>query len=234
MATKSLKRIYVWQLPVRITHWLNALVIVVLIITGYLISDPPPIMSGEDPHYRHWFGTVRFIHFAAAYVLIFSYLVRFYWIFAGNKYSSWRAYMPVKRSFFKSFWYVLKYDILLWRGDYEGTVGHNAVAGFSYVILFIIVLLQVFTGFALYTDMSNWWLPDLFVWVTPLLGGDMAVRLLHYAVMWLFVVFILVHVYLVFFHGWSEGRGEVSSMVGGWKFLEEDKIEKFKKRAPKA
>jgi Ni/Fe-hydrogenase 1 B-type cytochrome subunit len=31
-----------------------------------------------------------------------------------------------------------------------------------------------------------------------------------------------VHIYLVFYHDYVEGRGEVSSMGGGWKFIEEE------------
>jgi Ni/Fe-hydrogenase 1 B-type cytochrome subunit len=45
--------------------------------------------------------------------------------------------------------------------------------------------------------------------------------------MWVFVVFSLIHIYLVFYHDYVEGRGGTSSMVGGWKFIEksETKIE---------
>ena len=33
---------YVWKLPVRIWHWVNALCMVVLAVTGYFIGSPPP------------------------------------------------------------------------------------------------------------------------------------------------------------------------------------------------
>jgi Ni/Fe-hydrogenase 1 B-type cytochrome subunit len=35
-------------------------------------------------------------------------------------------------------------------------------------------------------------------------------------------------VYLVFYHDYVEGRGEISSMGGGWKFIEEDAAEELK------
>ena len=41
--------------------------------------------------------------------------------------------------------------------------------------------------------------------------------------MWFFIVFSMVHVYLVFYHDYVEGRGVISSMVGGWKFVERRK-----------
>ena len=35
-----LREVYVWQLPVRIFHWVNAFAITILCITGYIIGDP--------------------------------------------------------------------------------------------------------------------------------------------------------------------------------------------------
>jgi Ni/Fe-hydrogenase 1 B-type cytochrome subunit len=32
------------------------------------------------------------------------------------------------------------------------------------------------------------------------------------------VVFVIVHIYLSFYHDYIEGRGTVSSIIGGWKF----------------
>ncbi len=46
---KSLREVYVWELPVRIFHWVNATVIVVLCITGYLIGHPPAIQLATPP-----------------------------------------------------------------------------------------------------------------------------------------------------------------------------------------
>jgi Ni/Fe-hydrogenase 1 B-type cytochrome subunit len=44
--------------------------------------------------------------------------------------------------------------------------------------------------------------------------------------MWFFPVFIIIHVYLVAYHDYVEGRGILSSMVGGWKFIEAPPAEK--------
>ncbi len=83
----------------------------------------------------------------------------------------------------------------------------------------LVFLFQVVTGFALYSSMSSSFLPGLFAWVVPLMGGDFAVRQWHHALMWFFVVFTIVHVYLVAYHDYVEGTGVTSSMVGGWKFV---------------
>ncbi len=36
------RRVYVWELPVRAYHWINAIALVLLCITGYLIGAPHP------------------------------------------------------------------------------------------------------------------------------------------------------------------------------------------------
>ena len=51
-------------------------------------------------------------------------------------------------------------------------------------------------------------------------GNDMGLRQWHHAGLWFFVIFTLVHVYLVFYHDYVEGRGVISSMAGGFKFVE--------------
>ena len=230
MKTSSFKRVMVWELPVRIFHWLNVLAILVLIVTGFLIADPPALMSSQEATNLHFFGYIRFIHFVAAYVFFFVMIMRIYWIFVGNRFSSWRAFWPFRKTFWKSFWHVMKVDILLQNEKFEDvtkiSIGHNSVAKLSYIAMFFIALVMVFTGFGLYADMSSWWLPKLFDWVAPFFGGDYLVRTIHHVSMWLFIFFTLVHVYLVLYHDWLEGRGEVSSMFGGYKFVREDRLKK--------
>jgi Ni/Fe-hydrogenase 1 B-type cytochrome subunit len=34
------RRVYVWELPVRVYHWINAVALVVLCVTGFLIGAP--------------------------------------------------------------------------------------------------------------------------------------------------------------------------------------------------
>ena len=46
----------------------------------------------------------------------------------------------------------------------------------------------------------------------------MSVRYWHHLFLWFFVTFIVVHIYLAFYHDYIEGRGTISSIVGGWKF----------------
>jgi len=57
-------------------------------------------------------------------------------------------------------------------------------------------------------------------------GGDIFLRQVHHATTWFFILFTVIHVYLVFYHDYVEGRGEISSMGGGWKFVEEEVFDK--------
>ena len=230
MPSKNYKRVYVWELPVRIFHWINVLCITVLAATGFIIADPPAIMSAAEASESYWFGTVRFIHFTAAYIFFFNMILRVYWSFVGNRFSSWKAFLPFSRKMRRNILHVLRVDILLQHDKTEDirniSVGHNSVAALSYLALFLLALVQVFTGFGLYADNSGWWLPKLFAWVVPLLGGDFMVRTIHHVATWFFIFFTLVHVYLVFYHDWLEGRGEVSSIFGGYKFVREERLVK--------
>jgi Ni/Fe-hydrogenase 1 B-type cytochrome subunit len=61
--------------------------------------------------------------------------------------------------------------------------------------------------------------------MVPLFGSEQNLRIFHYAALWAFIVFTLIHVYLVFYHDYVEGHGVLSSMVGGWKFMEKEEIE---------
>ena len=227
--TYDFKRVLVWELPVRFTHWINALSIFVLAVTGFIIADPPAIMSQAEASDLYWFGTVRAIHFITAYVFLLSTIVRIYWAFKGNYYANWRAFIPTSKKAWQNIKHVLKVDVLLRNEEKEVlkniSVGHNYVASLSYLALFILIFIQIFTGFGLYAATSGWWLPKLFAWVPEFLGGDMPTRQIHHAATWLFILFTLIHVYLVMYHDWLEGRGETSAMVSGYKFVRKERFE---------
>jgi Ni/Fe-hydrogenase 1 B-type cytochrome subunit len=227
--TYDFKRVLVWELPVRIFHWLNVLCITVLGVTGLVIADPPALMSTSEAVNSYWFGTVRMIHFTTAYIFLLNAIARVYWAFRGNYYSNWKAFFPFSKKAWGNIKHVLKVDVLLQNEEKEVlkniSVGHNYVASFSYIVLFLLALVQIFTGFGLYAPTSSWWLPKLFSWVPYLLGDEITTRFIHHISTWLFVIFTLIHVYLVFYHDWLEGRGESSAMISGYKFVRKERFE---------
>jgi Ni/Fe-hydrogenase 1 B-type cytochrome subunit len=88
------RRRYVWEFPVRLSHWVNAIAIGVLFLTGLFIASPVAAPNGEA--YNHFLmGKIRLLHFAFAYALLVGIAIRVYWFFAGNNYA---------RSGFPFFW----------------------------------------------------------------------------------------------------------------------------------
>jgi Ni/Fe-hydrogenase 1 B-type cytochrome subunit len=215
------RRVYVWELPVRVYHWINAVALVGLCITGYLIGRPIMAFYAPEAYQQYWFGWVRFLHFTCAFVYVFNFAARIYWGFVGNKYSHWNTFFPLKKWQRQEIAEVVKVDVLQTQVHGNIQTGHNSLAALIYFFTFLAFVAQTVTGFALYSSMSNSWLPQMFNWVVPILGGDEGVRYWHHLFLWFFVSFIIIHVYLAFYHDYIEGRGTISSIVGGWKFERE-------------
>jgi Ni/Fe-hydrogenase 1 B-type cytochrome subunit len=196
---------------------------IVLVATGLIIGRPPAFLTVGDASASQWFGTVRFLHFAAGYVFAFALLVRVYWMFMGNQYARWYNFYPLTPKWFarqaRGIVQVLKVDILQIQKPPDQVRGHNAMAALTYGVVFLASIFQIVTGFALYAPMSDAWLPQLFAWVVPAMGGDGNVRIWHHLFTWFFIVFTLIHIYLSAFHEVVEAEGEISSMVSGTKYF---------------
>ncbi len=218
----SYRRLYVWELPVRFYHWVNGTAILVLGVTGFLIGRPLSLAYMPEASQQYWFGAVRFTHFLAGYIFLFNFLVRVYWGFVGNRYARWNQFIPTTRKQFKEIAEVLRVDVMQTKLRGAISLGHNMLAGLTYFLTFWVFLFQAVTGFGLYASMSHALPARLSAWIVPAMGGDMAVRQWHHAMLWFYVVFALIHVYLGFYHDYVEGRGTTSSMVGGWKFERDD------------
>ena len=217
-------RVYVWERPVRLYHWVNVLCLVLLIATGFLIGNPPALMSSADASGSYWFGWIRFLHFVAGWLFLMIFLVRVYWAFAGNQYARWDNFLPITPKLFRrqvqGALAVVKSDILQVQVKPVDFLGHNPLAAWSYALTFAATIFQVVTGFGLYAAMSASPVAHAFAWIVPLMGGDMAVRQWHHLATWFFVVFSVVHIYLSVYHDYVEGHGEISSIVSGAKFVE--------------
>lgn len=205
-------RVYVWEVPVRVTHWLVVLSIVVLSVTGGYIADPFLI-----PPTGAVMGTMRFVHIIAAYVFVSTGVVRTYWLFRGNKFARWQAFIPTNRRHLNEFrtqtaWYVFM------RRELPGILGHNALAAGTYLVVFFLFGIQVLTGFALEAQHGNPQLVGLFGWVVDTLGGVQMIRLIHHLVMWFILEFMIHHVYSGLLVDHIEKNGLMSSIFSGFKF----------------
>lgn len=211
-------RLYVWQIPVRVTHWLNFGSIMVLSVTGGYIADPFLIPPGGSV-----MTVMRFVHMVAAFTFVSSGLFRTYWWFAGNRFARWTAFLPVTRAQRGELGHQLGWYLLL-RTDAPRVLGHNALAAGSYLVVYLGFAAQTLTGFALAgANGSEPW-ATLFGWV-PLLLGIQGVRLLHHMIMWLTLVFMIHHVYSALLVDHVERNGLMSSIFSGFKFVTRREIE---------
>ena len=211
-------RKYVWELPLRLSHWVNAIAIFVLFFTGLFIATPVLTPLGET--YRtFWMGRMRELHFLFGFALVLGVAIRAYWFFAGNNYA--RSGFPM---FWKLKWYkdvigqVIEY-MHLERGHIH--IGHNSLAGASYVAFFAMCTFEGVTGMALYgqSNPGGFW-DTLVGWTIPLLGGSFRVHTWHHLVAWLIVVFTLFHIYIVIYDTQLYKNGLVDSIIAGPKFYE--------------
>lgn len=129
MQTHKQTAIYVYEAPVRVwhRHWVNALSITLLAVTGYLIAKPPPSLSGEaSDHFL--MGYIRFVHFAAAYVFTIGVVEPLYWALVGNEHAKEPFRLPVFRRSFRTErvhevrWYAVM------EKEPKKTIGHNPLA----------------------------------------------------------------------------------------------------------
>lgn len=207
----------VWDLPVRITHWVNVFSIVILSLTGYYIMDPFFGTTGPASQ-NYLMGTVRFVHFTTAFIFSASVIFRVGWAFFGNKYARWNQFLPLKRGRRQALGRMIRYYTFL-RREPPAEVGHNPLAGITYVAIYVLFALQIITGFALYglSDPTSIWSHAL-GWVFLVVSIPF-VRLFHAVIMFLLIAFTVHHVYSAVLIDIEERSGLLSSIVTGYKTL---------------
>lgn len=211
-------RIYVWEMPVRVTHWVTFAAVMVLTVTGGYIGDPFLIQPTDRT-----MATVRFIHLVFAYVFVASGVLRTYWLFAGNRFARWQAFIPTSRRQFREMvnqtgWYIFVRD------DPPKILGHNALAAGTYMVVFFLFLVQTATGFALAGahGLEPW--SSLLGWV-PGIFGLTTVRLIHHFLMWAIIAFMIHHVYSAILVDHFERSGIMSSIFAGSKFVSREDVQ---------
>jgi Ni/Fe-hydrogenase 1 B-type cytochrome subunit len=214
-------RVYVWELPVRISHWLIFLPIVVLSFTGYYMHNPFIVVTSRTTFLM---ATMRFLHLVAAFVFIGAFLFRMYWLFAGNDWANWRAFVPIHRRQWRGMGRMVAYYSLL-RKDLAHHVGHNALAAATYLFIFALILIEILTGLALYLQVrGGWFLAALIGWL-PRLIDIQNIRLIHFCTMFFFFAFVIHHVYSAVLISWEERNGLIESIFTGYKFVLADELE---------
>jgi Ni/Fe-hydrogenase 1 B-type cytochrome subunit len=214
----ALEPVYVWELPVRLTHWLIAGSIAVLAATGLYIGHPFLLAPGPA-HQRFVMGWMKAIHFWAAIVFTLSVLARLVWMFVGNDAASWRAFLPFERHRRRDIPETLRFYLFM-RSKPPQEVGHNPVAGATYALVFLLYFVQIATGLGLYAMSAHVDSPlAWFAFFTPLFGGAQTARWIHHVVMWLLIGFVVHHVQSAILVSRTRRNGIIDSIFSGYKFL---------------
>lgn len=211
--------VYLWERPLRVMHWIAALSLAVLAVTGLFIGRPYFVPSG-DPESAFLMGWMRFIHFVAAAVLVMTAIVRFYWLFMGNRFERWPALFPLRRRDLRNLVKMVKFYLMIHPERAPRYLGHNPLQQFAYTGIYLVAALSVITGFAMYgqSDPGGFFYVA-FNWVNTLLGGQQVVRFVHHVLTWVFLTFIPIHVYLAMRADAIERTGTISSIVSGGRFI---------------
>jgi len=208
-------RVYAWEFPVRFTHWMNFLCIVTFAVTGIYIGSPYAHAHSSSQYVMGW---MRFLHFTAGYVFLLSLIIRLYWAFMGNRYANWRVCFPFGAQQRTDLANTLKfYTFIGNRPPYS--VGHTALAGLIYLIVFLLFAFQIFSGFALYSlQQPGVWVASIGAWLLALMDAQ-TIRQFHHLAMYAIFAFVLVHVYIAWWMDTVERNGIIGSIFGGYKFV---------------
>lgn len=221
---RLVKAVYVYEAPLRLWHWVNALAITVLAITGYFIGKPLPSIAG-DTSAQYVMGWIRFLHFAAAYIFAIGFLGRIYWAIVGNHHARQIFILPIfNRNWWGEVLYELRWYLFLVK-EPNKYVGHNPMAQLMMFLFFTVgAVYMILTGFALYGEGlgAGSWADQMFGWVIWVLGGNsLQVHNMHRLGMWVTLCFIIVHVYAAIREDIMSRQSLISTMVSGWRMFKD-------------
>lgn len=218
--------VYVYEVPVRLWHWINAAAIFVLCVTGYFIGSPPPTMIIAEATHQFVFGYIRFAHFAAGWILAIGFLGRMYWAIFGNHHARQMFYLPIfKAEWWREVLFEIRWYLFLEKRP-KKYIGHNPLAQLAmFCFITLGVSFMIITGFALYAEGlgQGSWADLMFGWVVLLVGGNsMLLHTYHHLGMWWIVIFMIIHIYVAIREDIMSRQSIVSTMISGTRTFKDD------------
>jgi len=180
--------IRVHPLVVRITHWINALAVLVMVASGWRIYNASPLFESftfpDGLTLGGWLAGALQWHFAAMWLLALNGLVYLvYGIVSGH---FRRKLLPIApRAVFHDISRALR-----GRLAHEDLTVYNTAQRAAYLVLILSLILLIVSGLAI-------WKPVQLQELAALMGGYEGARLLHFFAMALMVLIVVVHVVMV-------------------------------------
>jgi len=205
---------YRWQ------HWIRALSIVVLIVTGFYIAEPfiTPIPNAEPTNFMQ--ALFRSWHIIFGFVMIAAVIFKTYLFIFTRKSKNERVAIldllnPVV--WFKQIGYYLfisKHPHL--KGAY------NPLQFMAYILFYLMIFILIITGLILYVHVYHNGL-GAFLYepmrnLEVMLGGLAWVRQLHHITMWGVIIFLAIHIYLAIFNAIWGKEGGMDAIFSGMKW----------------
>lgn len=171
----------------RITHWLNALAVLVLVTSGWRIYNAAPFFPFDIPAaltLGGWLGGALQWHFAAMWLLAANGLVYLTLNIVSGRLSA--KFFPLSiGGIFRD-----ALDALRGRLSHADPRRYNHVQRFAYLFVMLDIVLLVLSGLVLWKSVQFGLLRDL-------LGGYEFARRIHFFAMAALVAFVAVHLVMV-------------------------------------
>jgi Ni/Fe-hydrogenase b-type cytochrome subunit len=187
---------------VRVTHWVNAIALTLMVATGLRIYNAYPAFARRGETFccypfEHkaipawltfggWLAGARNWHFAAMWLLVVNGLVYLGFVYLHGE---WRDLTP-RRGDIRDAWQMIRFYLFV-RRDHPHQGKHNALQKLTYFALPYLGIVAVLTGLAI-------WKPVQLAPLTALFGGYVWARYWHFVTMVLLVAITAVHVFMVF------------------------------------
>ena len=171
---------------VRVTHWINALAMLMMIGSGWQIYNASPLFGFTFPTQialGNWLAGALLWHFAAMWLLVLNGVV---YVTLGILTGRFRRKLfPISpREVWRDFLAALR-----GRLAHEDLTVYNAVQRLLYVGILLTGVVIVLSGLSI-------WKPVQFQALTAFFGGYNTARYVHFAAMTAIVAFLVVHVTL--------------------------------------
>jgi thiosulfate reductase cytochrome b subunit len=174
----------VFPLWLRITHWLNAVGVVLMLMSGWRVYDANPFLGFTIPPeitLGGWLGGALQWHFAAMWVIVVNGL--FYLIANVVARRLFSQFFPLSpRAVVRDL-----ADALHGRLSHEDLRVYNAVQRAAYLFAILDLIVLVLSGLVLWKSVQFGWLRDA-------MGGYEVARRIHFFAMSGIVAFVVVHV----------------------------------------
>ena len=171
---------------VRVTHWINALAVLIMIGSGWQIYNASPLFGFTFPReiaLGNWLAGALLWHFAAMWILMINGLVYLALGILSGRFR--RKLFPIWPS------EVLRDLFAALRGKlaHDDLSVCNAMQRLLYLGIIVAGITIVLSGLSI-------WKPVQLQWLTDFFGGYNTARYVHFAAMTAIVAFLFVHVTL--------------------------------------